>query len=93
MLEQRTPRLGRPPRYTVDQVLDAAERLPYDRLTMKSLADELDLVPSALYRYVKDRDDLVEQDADFPPDDAYGVDGDVGALLREFDRQLRDRDA
>ena len=39
------------------------------------------------------RDDLVEQDADFPPDDAYGVDGDVGALLRVFDRQLRDRDA
>jgi hypothetical protein len=39
------------------------------------------------------RDDLIEQDVDFPPDDAYGVDGDVGALLREFDRQLRQRDA
>ena len=38
------------------------------------------------------RDELIEQDADFPPDDAYGVDGDVGALLREFDRQLRQRD-
>lgn len=38
------------------------------------------------------RDDLVDQDVDFPPDDAYGADGDVGALLREFDRQLRSRD-
>jgi hypothetical protein len=38
-------------------------------------------------------DDLVERDADYPPDDAYGADGDVGALLREFDRELRTPDA
>jgi AcrR family transcriptional regulator len=53
--------MGRPPRYTLDDVLDAAERLPYDRLTMTALAQELGLVTSALYRYVRDREDLLAQ--------------------------------
>jgi hypothetical protein len=39
------------------------------------------------------RDEIMDRDADFPPEDAYGADGDVGALLREFDRELRTRDA
>lgn len=50
---------GRPPRYTLDDVLDAAERLPFERLTMTALAQELGLVTSALYRYVRDRSDLL----------------------------------
>jgi AcrR family transcriptional regulator len=54
-------RLGRPARYTVDEVLDAAERLPFEQLTMTALAQELGLVTSALYRYVRDRDDLLAQ--------------------------------
>ena len=35
------------------------------------------------------RDHLLDQDADFPPDDAYRGEGDVGELLREFDRERR----
>jgi AcrR family transcriptional regulator len=61
VLENPSSRPGRPPRHTLDEVLDAAERLPYDRLSMTSLAKELGLVTSGLYRYVRDRDDLVAQ--------------------------------
>lgn len=56
---EKTSRVGRPPRYSLDDVLDAAERLPFEQLTMTSLAKELGLVTSALYRYVRDRDDLI----------------------------------
>ncbi len=38
------------------------------------------------------RDHLIDQDADFPPDDAYRAEGDVGELLREFDRERRTTD-
>jgi hypothetical protein len=38
------------------------------------------------------RDHLIEQDADFPPDDADRGQGDVGPLLREFDRERRTSD-
>jgi hypothetical protein len=35
------------------------------------------------------RDHLLEQDADYPPDDVYAGDGEVEPLLREFDRERR----
>jgi AcrR family transcriptional regulator len=58
-VSEKSSRLGRPPRYTLDEVLDAAERMPFERLTMTALAQELGLVTSALYRYVRDRSDLL----------------------------------
>ncbi len=34
-------------------------------------------------------DHLLDEDADFPPDDVYHGEGGVGGLLREFDRERR----
>ena len=82
-----TPNLDRPDRSATDLMetfLSSAGGRPWaDAERRPVLRAELERV----------HDDLIEQDADFPPDDAYGVDGDVGALLREFDRQLRNRDS
>jgi len=59
------PRRGRPPRVTREQIVDAAvARLlaaPDEPLTMAKVAADVGLTPMALYRYVKDRDELMDQ--------------------------------
>jgi AcrR family transcriptional regulator len=56
-------RVGRPPRLSRDAVADAAEaiieREGVDALTMRRLARELDSSTMAVYRHVRDRDDLL----------------------------------
>jgi AcrR family transcriptional regulator len=72
-----TPRSGAPkpsrfktasPPLTRAEILDAALRLAeagdLDQLTLRKLADELDVTPMALYRHVRDKDDIIEGVAD-----------------------------
>jgi len=58
------PRRGRPARYTRDQVLRTAlqllEREPAEPLSLRQLADELEMSPMTLYGYVTDLNDLLE---------------------------------
>ncbi|MFJ9693919.1 TetR/AcrR family transcriptional regulator [Kitasatospora sp. NPDC101183] len=58
---RRSP--GRPPRISLDQVLDSARRIVteegVDRLTMRRLATEVGSTPMALYHHVRDKDELL----------------------------------
>jgi len=53
---------------TREQVVDAAARAvragEYDRLTIRGLAAALEVSPMALYRHVRDKDDLVDEVVD-----------------------------
>ncbi len=57
-------RRGRPPRATPEQIVDAAVALvlaePGEPLTMARVANSVGLTPMALYRYFKDRDELMD---------------------------------
>lgn len=57
------PRRGRPPRLTRDRIVEAAlalvDRGGTDGLTMRALARELGVDPMAVYRHVRDKDDLL----------------------------------
>ncbi|MFC4072280.1 TetR/AcrR family transcriptional regulator [Actinoplanes subglobosus] len=59
----RTRRVGRPPRLTLDAIVDAAERLlaaeGVDKMSMRRLATELSSTPMALYHHVRDKDALL----------------------------------
>jgi AcrR family transcriptional regulator len=56
-------RIGRPPRLSREAVIDAAEAIierdGIDALTMRRLAEELESAPMALYRHVRDKDELL----------------------------------
>jgi AcrR family transcriptional regulator len=56
-------RVGRPPRLNRDDVVAAAERLVersgIGALTMRGVASELGISPMALYRHVRNKDDLL----------------------------------
>jgi AcrR family transcriptional regulator len=58
-----TPIRGRPARLSREALVDAAEaivaREGIDSLTMRRLADELGSSPMALYRHVRDKDELL----------------------------------
>jgi AcrR family transcriptional regulator len=51
---------GRPRSVTLDAVIDAACELGIDRIEMGAVAERLGVGVGTLYRYVKDRDHLVE---------------------------------
>ncbi|MFI6156380.1 TetR/AcrR family transcriptional regulator [Kitasatospora sp. NPDC051170] len=63
--QRRAPRKspGRPPRISLDQVLDAARRVVTEegvaKLTMRRLATEVGSTPMALYHHVRDKDELL----------------------------------
>ena len=63
--ERSAPRRGRPPRATREQIVDAAIALllaaPDEPLTMARVASAVGLTPMALYRHVKDRDELMDE--------------------------------
>lgn len=65
---KRPPRAGRRPRYTPDDVVNAAVACVaaegLDALTVRSVATELGSSPMALYRHVENRDDLVARVVD-----------------------------
>ncbi len=56
-------RTGRPPRLSVDPIATAAEAIieehGIEALTMRRLAKDLDSSPTALYRHVRDKDELL----------------------------------
>jgi AcrR family transcriptional regulator len=62
-MTEPTPMRGRPARLSRDAVVDAAEgivaREGIDGLTMRRLASELGSSPMALYRHVRDKDELL----------------------------------
>lgn len=63
--KRSAPRRGRPPRATREQIVDAAIALlvaaPDEPLTMARVANAVGLTPMALYRHVKDRDELMDE--------------------------------
>ena len=86
--EESGPRRGRPPKVSVDEVLDAAIELA-DRdglaaLTMRALAERVGVGAMSLYTYVAGRDDLIV----LMVDQAFGrtglppMSGDLRARLR-----------
>lgn len=56
--------VGRPPRLSRDQVVAAALEVGIENLTMTAVADRLATSHQALYRWVRDRDELVALVAD-----------------------------
>ncbi len=60
---QASRRGGRPPRLSVDAIATAAEAIVEEHgmeaLTMRRLARELESSPTALYRHVRDKDELL----------------------------------
>lgn len=51
--------VGRPPRLSRDQIVAAALEIGIEDLTMAAVADRLDTSHQALYRWVRNRDELV----------------------------------
>ncbi|WP_231855525.1 TetR/AcrR family transcriptional regulator [Tsukamurella pseudospumae] len=62
-MRQTTPRRGRPPSITRDQIVERAlvllDDVGADGLTMKSLAADLGVTTMALYRHVDDKENLL----------------------------------
>ncbi len=63
MPTERKPRRGRPPRLSRDQIVEAAldlvDRAGLQGLTMRALAHELHVDPMAVYRHVRDKNELL----------------------------------
>ncbi|WP_026360027.1 TetR/AcrR family transcriptional regulator [Amycolatopsis nigrescens] len=55
-----TPKLGRPARLSRDEIVSAALEFDVDTLTVRALARRLGVSHSALYRWVADRDELLD---------------------------------
>ena len=53
-------KVGRPPKLTLEAVIDAALRCDLETLTMAGLAQQLNVAVGALYGYVENRDDLIQ---------------------------------
>lgn len=53
------PKVGRPPSVTVPQIVAAAIELGLDKVTLKQIADHLQVAPATLYRHVRNRDELL----------------------------------
>jgi AcrR family transcriptional regulator len=52
-------RVGRPARIDAQSIIKAALEIGLDRVTLKQVADRLDVAISTLYRHVRNRDELV----------------------------------
>jgi AcrR family transcriptional regulator len=61
----RRPRLGRPPRINRQMIAEAAHELGLDGLTLKAVADHLDVSIAALYHHVTSKDDLMRVAAEY----------------------------
>lgn len=62
--EPPRPRLGRPPRISREQIIQAAQELGLADLTLKAVADRLGVSVAALYHHIDSRDDLARLVAD-----------------------------
>ena len=61
-LPPRRP-VGRPARVDLKAIVDAALQIGLDRVTMKAVADRLDVGIATLYQHVRNRDDLIRMGA------------------------------
>lgn len=59
------PRVGRPPRINRQMIAEAAHEIGLDGLTLKAVADHLDVSIAALYHHVKSKDDLMRVTAEY----------------------------
>ena len=59
------PRVGRPPRINRQMIAEAAHELGLDKLTLKAVADHLDVSIAALYHHVSGKDDLLRIAAEY----------------------------
>jgi AcrR family transcriptional regulator len=60
--EARRP-VGRPARIDLRAIVDAALQIGLDRVTMKAVAERLDVGIATLYQHVRSRDDLIRMGA------------------------------
>jgi AcrR family transcriptional regulator len=58
-VKSKRARAGRPRRLSLDAILDMAERIGFDDLDMKTLAEALDVGIATLYGYVSGRGELL----------------------------------
>ena len=62
--EAKRPRpVGRPARIDLKAIVDAALQIGLDRVTMKAVAEKLDVGIATLYQHVRNRDDLLRMGA------------------------------
>jgi len=55
--------VGRPARIDLKSIVDAALQIGLDRVTMKAVAEKLDVGIATLYQHVRNRDDLIRMGA------------------------------
>jgi AcrR family transcriptional regulator len=60
--EMKRP-VGRPARIELKSIVDAALQIGLDRVTMKAVAEKLDVGIATLYQHVRNRDDLIRMGA------------------------------
>ncbi|WP_030767804.1 MULTISPECIES: TetR/AcrR family transcriptional regulator [unclassified Streptomyces] len=95
MSASSTPARGRPARLdrdrTVDTALDLLDEVGLDALTMRRLADAMDVRAGALYRYFDTKDELLTAMAERMLADlaATGTDGDWSERLTALARAMR----
>src|SRR3954451_24175456 len=59
------PQVGRPPRINRQMIAEAAHELGLEQLTLKAVAEHLDVSIAALYHYVSGKDDLLQLAAEY----------------------------
>lgn len=97
MATSPSPRRGRPPKLSRERILEAAldliDREGIGGLTMRSLARDLQVDPMALYRHVRDKDDLLGAMCDHLLSDLDPIDADAPwePQVRDLAIRLRDR--
>jgi AcrR family transcriptional regulator len=97
MATESNPRRGRPPRLSRDRIVDAAldlvDRSGLQGLTMRALAHELGADPMAVYRHVRDKDELLGAMCDrlLVALDPIDLDGRWEPQLRRLAEQVRER--
>ncbi len=58
---QRAPRGTISRSQIVEVALRSLRTVGFDQMTIRSLAAELDVAPMSLYRYIRDKDDLMDE--------------------------------
>jgi AcrR family transcriptional regulator len=97
MPAEQTLRRGRPPRLSREQIVEAAldlvDRAGIQGLTMRALARELHVDPMAVYRHVRDKDDLLGAMCDrlLVALDPIDIDRSWEPQLRRLAEQVRER--
>ena len=97
MMTEQNPRRGRPPRLSRDLIVEAAldlvDRSGLQGLTMRALAHELQADPMAVYRHVRDKDELLGAMCDRLLFALDPIDLDLGwePQMRRLAEQVRER--